>query len=117
MEKYVDLTYLEDICEGNKPAMKEFIQMFLDQRADIEARFKKCFTAKDWKTLGETAHLAKSTLRVVGINNIAEKMAQLELYCRENTNHHLYEGFVDHFYLHIVPAVSELRQIMETLDE
>lgn len=108
MSKFVNLQYLIDICEGDNEAMKDLIQMFLDQRDEIKTRLIENFEAQDWKALSETAHLAKSTLKVVGVYSIADKMAKLEEYTRDEQKQQEYKELIDFYFANIEDASAEL---------
>ena len=92
--KYINLTYLESISEGNNDIIKELIEIFLDQIPEFTDGMTHCFDTKDWKGLAALAHKAKSSVLSMGMNHLGDvELKNLELL---SIQQHLIELKEDH---------------------
>ena len=77
MEK-LDLTYLESVTDGDKDLMKDLIDIFKSQIPEFITEFKDAFAEKDADTLGRIAHKAKSSVAIMGLNDLASELSSFE---------------------------------------
>ena len=76
--KKLDLSYIESICDGDKEMMKEFSDIFIAQVPEFIADFDTAYTDKDVAKLGSVAHKAKSSVRVMGLEDLGNELSKLE---------------------------------------
>ena len=76
--KELDLSYIESICEGDKEMMKEFSDIFIAQVPEFIADFDTAYAEKDAVKLGRVAHKAKSSVRVMGLEDLGNELGKLE---------------------------------------
>jgi len=82
--KYIDLSYLESISEGNTDIVNELITIFIEQVPEFTDGFDEGFTHKDWSKIAAVAHKAKSSVMSMGINNLGNNdLKNLELLAKQ----------------------------------
>ena len=113
MNNIIDLTYLRETTEDNLEIMIELIEIFLEQYPESNNKVINAFTNMNITALSEAAHSLKSSLRIVGIIDIAEKMAILENYCRKNTNHSEFKELVDYYRNNIDKFIIQLEKQLD----
>lgn len=82
--KYIDLTYLDSVAEGNNEIMVELIEIFLDQIPEFTEGMSRSFEEKNWKTLASLTHKAKSSVLSMGMTELGEvDLKNLELMAKQ----------------------------------
>ena len=82
--KYIDLSYLESISEGNSEIINELITIFIEQVPEFTEGFDEGLTQKDWSKIAAVAHKAKSSVMSMGINNLGNNdLKNLELLAKQ----------------------------------
>jgi hypothetical protein len=71
---------------------------------------EKHLAEKDYLSLGREAHKAKSSVVIVGMNDLGTKMKELQLLTEKNEKVETYPGFVEEFKLLCLAAVKELEE-------
>ena len=107
----VNLTYLEDMSEGNKGVMKEMINIFISQVLEFAEEMKDLNNRKEYFKLGNLAHKAKSSISIMGMENLAKELKEFELRAKEEKGIDKYEEFINHFKQLCVQAIDELKEI------
>jgi len=77
-EQDFDLSFLEEIADGNKEFMIESIDMFLVQTPEIFNNLTQSISARDWATTSALAHKVKSNLGFFGMQRIKDEMQEIE---------------------------------------
>lgn len=115
LNHYTNLDYLKEIA-GNEPeVVKEFIQMFFDQLPEFKNGMKAYLAEKKWKELGEVAHKAKSSVMTFGMNDLGQKLKELQLKTQKLEDIENYPVYVDEFMKTIEQAEIELTEEMNKL--
>jgi len=78
MEVKLDLSYLENMSGGDKVLMKEMIEIFKEQVPEFVTEMKLSLENKDWKSLASVAHKAKSSIAIIGLNDLTEELKKFE---------------------------------------
>lgn len=78
-EQDFDLSFLEEIADGNKEFLVESIDMFLVQTPEIFGQISRAIASKDWTTTASLAHKVKSNLGFFGMDRIKNEMQEIEL--------------------------------------
>lgn len=105
----IDLTYLNDITDGDNATKRQLIELFFTQADEIKQRFIVAQLSDDVAEIGRTAHIAKSTTRVMGINDVSDKMEQLQRIAEQKTTPELYPALINYYLDNIPTAVEELK--------
>lgn len=111
----IDLTYLNDITDGDAEAKRQIISLFLTQAEEIMQRFDAARNTGDIDEIGRIAHLAKSTSKVMGISGVSEKMQELQLLADRHEQTERYDELINVYFNDIPVALDELRQVLGSL--
>lgn len=85
-----DLSFLEEIADGNKEFLIESINMFLIQTPEIFNDISKSIAIQDWASTAALAHKVKSNLGFFGMNRIKDDIQEIEINAKSGTlNQHL----------------------------
>jgi HPt (histidine-containing phosphotransfer) domain-containing protein len=110
-----DLTYLKGMSGDNPQIIKEMITIFVEQAEGYILDMQKHFDEKDYVALGKLAHKAKSSISIMGMNELAADMKTLELLTKEGKEEEKYPGYVDKFITQTKDAIAELKEISSKL--
>ena len=106
----IDLTYLNDITDGDVATKKQLIELFFTQADEIKQRFILSQLSDNVDEIGRTAHIAKSTTRVMGINDVADKMEQLQRLSEKKETPEMYPTLIKYYLDEIPSAIDELKK-------
>lgn len=73
-----DLSYLNQIFQGNSAMINSIIEMFLKQVPDYIAEMEACVFLKDYKSLHPLAHKAKSSVAMLGLKKMESLILKIE---------------------------------------
>ncbi len=111
-----DLNYLKDMS-GNDPAlMAEMIDIFKDQVIELHEEMQKLYNEGDYSSLGKVAHKAKTSVAIMGMEDLAADLKKLELQTKESKNVNNYQTFIDSFKQETNEAMRELTKFRNKLD-
>lgn len=110
--RYTNLDYLKEIAGSEPEIMKEFIQMFFDQLPEFRNGMNNNLAEKKWKELGEVAHKAKSSVMTFGMNDLGNKLKELQLKTQKLEDIENYPVYVEEFIKTIDQAEIELKEEM-----
>ena len=68
--KYINLSYLEGIAEGDKSIIKELIEIFIEQIPEFTDGFEESMLNNDWVKVAAIAHKAKSSVMSMGMEEL-----------------------------------------------
>lgn len=105
----IDLTYLDDITDGDVATKRQLIELFFAQADEIKQRFIVAQLSDDVEEIGRTAHIAKSATRVMGIENVAGRMEELQSLSERRVAPERYRELVDFYLAEIPAAIEELK--------
>ncbi len=74
----LDLTYLESVTDGDNELIQDLLEIFFSQVPEYNEEFKVAFENKDSETLGRIAHKAKSSIAIMGLNDLATQLSKFE---------------------------------------
>jgi HPt (histidine-containing phosphotransfer) domain-containing protein len=93
---------------GNPEIIKEMIHIFIDQVQDYIKDMRKYLEEKDYLSLGKLAHKSKSSVAIMGMNDLAAELKILELLAKESKEIEKYPSMVDNFIRQCEAAITEL---------
>ena len=76
----IDLSYLEEIANGNTDFIVEMIDLFLQQAPESLIQIKEKVARKEFQSVGNLAHKLKPTFAMIGVmtgSKLAEKIEKL----------------------------------------
>jgi HPt (histidine-containing phosphotransfer) domain-containing protein len=112
---YTDLTYLKEITGGESEIVKEMIEMFLAQVSEFKENLDKHLKDENWVDLGKEAHKAKSSVLIVGMEELGKNLKKLQLLTEEEEDVDSYEDYVEMFNEQTDAAIKELQEELDKL--
>jgi HPt (histidine-containing phosphotransfer) domain-containing protein len=106
---YTNLRYLKTITEGNTAIVREMIEMFTLQVPDFIKNMKTHYESKQYLALGKEAHKAKSSLQIMGMNELEKEMKAFQLKTIEGVDIESYPKYIALFETQCLAAVAELK--------
>ncbi len=80
----LDLSYLKEMSGNNKDIMKEMVAIFIEQTPEFTQGVADYFESRNWTQLGAIAHKAKSSVRIMGMNELGTCLENIEHYSKGN---------------------------------
>ena len=112
----IDLSYLREMSGGNKELILEMISIFSTQVKEFGIEMDKLLVNKQYDMLGKLAHKAKSSVSIMGLNDLAVHLKELELSANQGKNQESYAGTVEEFKKTTDEAVNELEIVSKNLE-
>jgi HPt (histidine-containing phosphotransfer) domain-containing protein len=110
--KFINMEYLDSVSGGDTEIISELVTIFREQSVEIYNEMKALLTAKNYKSLGLLAHKAKSSVAIMGMNDLANMLKTLELQAREGLESQLYGSYIERFFTETQEAIKELDDIV-----
>jgi len=111
-----DLTYLREMSGGNKDLIKEMISIFNTQVGEFARDMDNHLEKKEYELLGKLAHKAKSSISIMGLDNLAKELKRLENLAKEGKETDKYAGIISLFKEETQIAVDELNGVLQKID-
>lgn len=105
-----DLAYLKNMSGDNPDIIKEMIGIFIEQAEEYIRDMQKHLAEKNYDALSKLAHKAKSSISIMGMNDLAADMKTLELIAKEQKEQESYPNFVEKFVNQTQQAITELKE-------
>jgi HPt (histidine-containing phosphotransfer) domain-containing protein len=106
---YLDLNYLKSIAGGDPEMMQEMKDIFIAQVPEFIKNLKKHLKEGHYIELGKEAHNAKSSVMIMGMNELGKDLKTLQQLTIAGTNVETYPEFVRKFEIQCLGAVEELK--------
>lgn len=113
--KYIKTDYLEMVASGDPELVKELINMFRDQVTEIYSEMRTLLSEKKYTELGLLAHKAKSSVAIMGMDDLAEILKEFELQTKSGKNNKDYESYIARFGDDTKVALTELDTVIKNL--
>jgi len=107
-----DLTYLETMSGGDPNFIREMYDIFIEQVSDYREKMPALLECHDYEALSRVAHKATSTVAVMGMENDAKKLKDLELKAKEKVDIESYEEIINTFIKNAGLAIKELDELI-----
>ena len=114
MPKHINLDYLNSSSK-DPGFVKKMIELYLDTMPQVMETMKIGILEKNLEILGKTAHKAKSSVLIVGLEDLSAMFREMELEAKAgNSEKNYLEIFVECQKI-FDEAVLELKVVLETL--
>lgn len=113
--KFINTQYLNSVTGGDPDISREIINMFREQSAEIHSEMLENFSKKNYPYLGQLAHKAKSSVAIMGMNDLAIMLKSFELQAKNGTESGLYESYIFRFKSETEAAFTELEDYVNNL--
>ena len=95
-QKLIDLSYLEQVCSGNKALVAKMIDLFIKQTPLQMQQLREHSTSGDWHKFFNVAHKVKSSLAMMGVKSLESSMEELEEYSKNKVKLHVVPDLLEH---------------------
>lgn len=112
---YTDLTYLKEITGGESSIVIEMVEMFIEQVDEFKENLNKHLKDENWVDLGKEAHKAKSSVLIVGMEELGKNLKKLQLLTEEESESETYADYVNMFNEQCTAGVEELKEELSKL--
>lgn len=113
--KHVNLDYLNEMSEGSDDLIRDLINMFIKQVPVFSEQLDSYYKSGDYLSLGKLAHKIKSSVAMMGINELTVDMKTLERIAKEGKEKEKYPVFISKFNTISNEAIVELNRILTKL--
>jgi HPt (histidine-containing phosphotransfer) domain-containing protein len=110
--KFINTDYLVSVSGGDPDIICEIVNLFKEQAVEISNEMESLLEARNYKMLGLLAHKAKSSVSIMGMDDLALMLKTFELQAREEKESHLYDFYVKRFKTETQAAISELDDLV-----
>jgi len=110
--KFINTEYLDSVSGGDPEITREIIVMFKSQSIEIYNEMNSHLSSKNYFMLGQLAHKAKSSVAIMGMNDLALMLKNFELKAKDGTDPELYESYISRFKAETDGAVIELEDVV-----
>jgi HPt (histidine-containing phosphotransfer) domain-containing protein len=111
-----DLSYLKEMSGGNKELVLEMITIFREQVSEFSMEMDRHMANRDYDSLGKLAHKAKSSVSIMGLQDLAVDLKDLENFAREGKKTESYAGFIEKFKQVSAIALQELEVVSANIE-
>jgi HPt (histidine-containing phosphotransfer) domain-containing protein len=112
----VDLTYLKNMSAGNKDLILEMIGIFKTQVVEFSEGMDTFYKNKDYEQLGRLAHKAKSSISIMGLNDLALDLKLFETLAKAGEQTETYPALIEKFKSVTSEALGELDEVTRNID-
>ena len=109
--KFINTEYLDSVSGGDPEIIFELVNLFREQAVEISEEMELLFNAGNYKLLGLLAHKAKSSVSIMGMNDLAIMLKTFELQAREAKESDLYESYIERFKTETLAAIQNSRTL------
>ena len=108
-----NLEYLLNVTGGESSLMEEMINIFIEQSEEYLTEIKILFEEKEWIKLAALAHKAKSSVAMVGLEELKSDLTEFEIKLKAGEDVDSYKNYVDKFISSYNQAVIELNHYLD----
>lgn len=87
MKLTLDLTFLEEISDGDQVFINDVLQTFLQEMPKDLAQMQEALEHQDIVMVGKMAHKTKSTLQTLGLHDLKELALTIEQTTKREPTH------------------------------
>jgi HPt (histidine-containing phosphotransfer) domain-containing protein len=111
--KLINPDYLDTVAGGDVQIISEIVGMFRTQAAEIFQEMKILHEKSEFVQLGMLAHKAKSSVAIMGMNDLAVMLKTFELSAKEGKDKELYYSYIERFGNETKAAITELDDLVK----
>jgi len=112
--KFINTEYLDSVSGGDPEIINEIVVIFKGQSVEIYNEMNSLLAVKNYTSLGLLAHKAKSSVAIMGMNDLAQMLKTFELQAKEGKESQLYDSYIKRFKRETGEAVIELEDLIKT---
>jgi HPt (histidine-containing phosphotransfer) domain-containing protein len=112
---FINTEYLDSVTGGDKEILTEIVGIFREQIVEIVNEMKSSHIKNDYHSLGMLAHKAKSSVAIMGMNDLAIMLKTFEIEAKEGRNKENFKLYIERYESDTIQAVSELDNYINNL--
>jgi HPt (histidine-containing phosphotransfer) domain-containing protein len=113
---YTNLSYLQNITGGDTNSIRELINLFIEQVPEFIGNLRNHLEEQRYIELGREAHKAKSSVMIMGMDDLGHDLKALQMATISGTGVETYAQHVSRFESECIIAVEELQQALLKLE-
>jgi len=113
--KFINCEYLDTVSGGDVETIRELIAIFSDQVVEIGNEMRSLLSKGDFYSIGMLAHKAKSSVAIMGMNDLVKMLKTFELEVKEGKEKEKYDSYITRFEQETKAAVKELENYLINL--
>jgi HPt (histidine-containing phosphotransfer) domain-containing protein len=113
--KFIKTDYLESVSEGDPEIIREITSIFKDQVVEMYNEMVALLEQGNYSSLGFLAHKAKSSVAIMGMDDLAIMLKNFELQAKDGKGNENYESYIKRFKYETDGAVLELESLISKL--
>jgi HPt (histidine-containing phosphotransfer) domain-containing protein len=110
--RFINMEYLDSVSGGDPEIINEILLIFKEQSVEIYNEMKAHLASENYTSLGLLAHKAKSSVAIMGMNELADMLKTFELQARDGKESQLYESYLERFKSETQVAIKELEELI-----
>lgn len=112
--RFINTEYLDSVSGGDNQIIIEIVNIFREQVSEIHNEMQKLLAEKNYHALGLLAHKAKSSVAIMGMNNLAIMLKTLEIQAKEEKEIEDYNNYISRFGTDTREALKELDDLINS---
>jgi len=112
--RFINTEYLDSVSGGDPDIINEIVSLFEEQCIEIYDEMLSLNLNNEYFSLGLLAHKIKSSVAIMGMNDLAAMLKTFEVQAKEGNETHLYESYIARFKAETDIAVVELKDLINT---
>ncbi len=113
--RFINTEYLEMVSGGNREITEELISIFRQQAEEFYEQLNGLLRNGKYKELGLLAHKAKSSVAIMGMEEMSVMLKEMEINARDEINTESYPDVIERFRTDTTEAIKELEHYISTL--
>jgi len=110
--RFINTEYLDSVSVGDNEIITEIVGIFREQVLEIYNEMLRLLSEKNYHALGLLAHKAKSSVAIMGMEDLALMLKTFELQAREAKGTEEYENYISKFRNDTGEAIKELDDLI-----
>ncbi|HEX2968538.1 MAG TPA: Hpt domain-containing protein [Bacteroidales bacterium] len=106
--KSINPDYLETVSGGDSEIIKEIVDMFTEQSSEAYTQMLSLLEKGNFYDLGMLAHKMKSSVAIMGMDDLATMLKTFEIQTKDGKNSESYGAYIERFRNDTEIAISEL---------
>lgn len=111
----IDLTYLNEISEGDSSFIREMLELFIITTAVEVIQFDQLLAEGNYEAIGQLAHKIKAPIQMLGASNLFEILKNLEEDGKNKTNFETFPNKINEVKLKIEELTNNIRTLLTTM--
>ncbi len=104
----INLDYLRKTTNNDVDTIRVLLDIFKEQAPELKKDVVSALEQRNWTALQKATHKAKNSFLILGLNDEAEKLQELEVLCKKEKDTHLFKNYVDDFLNSCDEALNEI---------